>query len=98
MKSTTITKPTTETMSFTQRLARAESEIESLAAQEKQAALQLQADQAELQALEASLAAHDLQKQTIQDTIDARRTALREAEVQATISEGTMGEKPNLKN
>lgn len=87
-----------ETLGFTQKLARAESEIARLAAQKKQVALQLQTNQAELQALRAQTAAHDLQKQTIQDTVNARRSAFKEAEAQAAISEGTLSKQPDVKN
>lgn len=86
-----------ETLNFTQRLARADSEIARLVAQEKQVVLNLQTDQAELTALNAQAETHDLSKRTIQDTINARRSVLKEAEAQATISEGTLSEKPDLK-
>lgn len=87
-----------EALGFTQKLARAESEIARLAAQKKQVTLQLQTNQAELQALIAQTAAHDLQKRTIQDTVNARRSAFKEAEAQAAISEGTLSKQPDVKN
>lgn len=97
MKATLLKKPSTETTSFTQMLAKAEAEIARLTAQERQVTLHLHADQAELQALNSQAEAHATEKRVAQATIDQRRASLKEAETRATIAEGTLSEKPDLK-
>jgi chromosome segregation ATPase len=97
---TLIARPETheDASSFEQIIAKAEQEITRLEAQQRQIALKLQADRAELDTLTLQATAHTQEKDIAQSTIDQRRKALREAEVHAELASGTLAsKKPDLK-
>lgn len=94
MKNTT---PTAEPEQYTQVLSKADTELARLATEEQRLRLQMETYRAELQTLDAQARAHAEQKRVAQESIDSRRAALRQAETQAELSEGTLAAKPDLK-